>query len=66
MNKVGILNYELGELFVVTIKDDTLKKYGDIEECLIAESVFYNSSTCNWMELEIDDFGNFAVGQAII
>lgn len=46
------------KVVIVIVSDEILNKYSDIEECLIANSEWYNSSNCDYIELPVDAFGN--------
>jgi hypothetical protein len=63
MKKVIILDYVHANVSVLSITDKLLDLYeDDIENILINEYEFYHSEI-EWMELELDEFGNFEVYQ---
>ena len=63
MKKVIVLDYVYGKVAVLHIVDKLLEQYEDnIEEILISEYEFYHPEI-EWMELDLDEFGNFEVYQ---
>jgi hypothetical protein len=63
MKKVIILDYVHANVSILSITDKLLDLYeDDIEDILINEYEFYHPEI-EWMELELDEFGNFEVYQ---
>jgi hypothetical protein len=63
MKKIIILDYVHANVSILSITDKLLDLYeDDIEDILINEYEFYHPEI-EWMELELDEFGNFEVYQ---
>lgn len=66
MRKLAILNYFTGNIAIVSVSEELVKYYnGNLEDLLSENSLLY-TNTCNWMELKIDNFGNFKVQSEIL
>lgn len=67
MTKVIVLNYVTNGLTIVTISDKLISHYdGDITECLLENADCFIDVNCDFLELDIDKFGNFEVDEEVL